>query len=119
MERLSTPPPKRNLPRLFDQRTAAHRLKGLGDRAHRNGTPAPVPTRRFPTDEDFAEAEELYARLQRRELTPEETAKQNDLSGLGSRRWSSRPPVGVGVRARMSRRTCRTGFGSYGDSAFR
>jgi len=41
--------------------------------------PVPVPARRFPTDEDFAEAEDLYARWQRRELTPEEIAEQNHL----------------------------------------
>jgi DNA invertase Pin-like site-specific DNA recombinase len=40
--------------------------------------PTPVPTWRYPRDEDFAEAEELYARWQRRELTPEEIAEQND-----------------------------------------
>ncbi len=40
--------------------------------------PAPVPTTRFPSGEDFAEAEELYARWQHRELTAEEIAEQND-----------------------------------------
>lgn len=40
--------------------------------------PATVPTRRFPSDEGFAEAEELYARWHRREPTPEEIAEQND-----------------------------------------
>ena len=44
----------------------------------REMVPTPVPTWRYPSDEAFAEADELYARWQRRELTPEEIAEQND-----------------------------------------
>ena len=36
------------------------------------------PTRRILSDQDFAEAEELYARWHRRELTPEAIAERND-----------------------------------------
>lgn len=44
----------------------------------REKAPEPVPTRRILSDQDFAEAEELYARWHRRELTPEAIAERND-----------------------------------------
>jgi hypothetical protein len=43
----------------------------------------------------------LYARWQRGELTPEEIAEQNDFFRAWMEKCSSRPPVGVDVRARM------------------
>jgi hypothetical protein len=59
-------------------RDAVGRRAEAAEARMRAMVPAPVPTWRYPSDEDFAEAEELYARWQRRELTPEEIAEQND-----------------------------------------
>jgi hypothetical protein len=59
-------------------RDAVGRRAEAAEALMREMAPAPVPTRRFPSDEDFAQAEELYSRWQRRELAPERIAKQND-----------------------------------------
>jgi hypothetical protein len=53
----------------------------------------------------------------RRELTPEEIAEQNVFFRAWIEKVVVSPPVGVDVRARTPRPTCRTAFGSCGDSA--
>jgi len=75
-------------------RDAVGRRAEAAEALMREMAPAPVPTRRFPSDKDFAEAEELYARWQRRELTPEEIAEQNDFF----RAWIEKVVVSPALR---------------------